>query len=133
VATTLFRSNSAASKLLSLTLKTMGMQYIHSLLQQPVAQICSDPSLHVEIDPRRFKPTDSTEANVAKLTNLCRQFLQRILRSVDECPLYVVSPRKNINWPTPCSFFVFKKIASFANCAIICRAGWSANFQRATR
>eukprot|EP01087_Luapelamoeba_hula_P013276 TRINITY_DN3797_c0_g1_i1.p1 TRINITY_DN3797_c0_g1~~TRINITY_DN3797_c0_g1_i1.p1 ORF type:complete len:1107 (-),score=266.57 TRINITY_DN3797_c0_g1_i1:12-3332(-) len=93
-AATLFRSNSAGSKLLSLTLKNIGNNYLISILRGMVTKInqSSNPAVGSialgEIDPARLTSQDTLETNVHKLTSLCRSFLARILKSVDNCPLF---------------------------------------------
>ncbi|KAL6043016.1 Ras GTPase activating protein ira2 [Balamuthia mandrillaris] len=88
---TLFRSNSAACKMLSLAMKLMGKDYLKSVLRWPVNHICEKyalPEDSLEIDPVRMKPGDDAKHNQEKLTLHCHEFLTAILDSIDECPIF---------------------------------------------
>lgn len=69
----------------------MGQLYLERVLKPLVSRICKDQSTHVELDPLRLKASDNLELNVAKLTKICARFLRRVVKSVDDCPMYDLS------------------------------------------
>jgi hypothetical protein len=85
--TTLFRSNSRASKLLSISMKVRGLEYVQNAMGDLIHAICSaQPS--VEIDPTKIKPEES-KINILNLTNVCSSFLRRIFLSIESCPRFI--------------------------------------------
>lgn len=85
---TLFRSNSAAAKMLSATLQHVGTKYLQMTLRRIVHEVCmSNP--RIEIDPLKLKPDDNYDENLKRLTSYCELFFNTITKSIEDCPVFV--------------------------------------------
>lgn len=90
-ATTMFRSNSFGSKLVTLFFKLHGMDYLKEVLGPALSEICKE-NAPLEIDGARIKVSDEKErqklvANNAKaLIALGTKILESIYNSIGKCP-----------------------------------------------
>ncbi|EGC37443.1 hypothetical protein DICPUDRAFT_53972 [Dictyostelium purpureum] len=82
-ASTLFRGNSTATKLMTAFTRMTGRPYLVSTLKPVVDKLLKDPSGY-ELDPEK---TANTEGNVQRLAQICQEFLESIYNSIDQCPL----------------------------------------------
>lgn len=89
---TLFRSNSIASKLMTQYTGIVGIPYLQETFRLPGTPLTSDSSLiseiiqgnqSLEVDPN--KP-DGSESNQHSIGNLAKRFLETILGSIDNVP-----------------------------------------------
>jgi len=91
VSTTLFRSNSVGSKILSYVMKKYGSEYARTVLSKEIKFLCSSHPL-LELDPLRCPLTlEKTQARLKDLKMYCDKFLTSILHSVQDCPTFLRS------------------------------------------
>jgi hypothetical protein len=83
---TLFRSNSVASKMLSLYTKMLGGNYLREVLQ-PTLQSLVSANLNLEIDPNKVTGSEDVSANLAKIKTMSEELINVIINSVDKCPV----------------------------------------------
>lgn len=89
----MFRANSIAMRMLSIYSRLIAQQYLEDTLSTIIREICAD-SRSVEVDPSKLKSTDKLNENKLHLQSITENLLQRILDSIDQCPLY--KQKKNI-------------------------------------
>ncbi|KAK5581213.1 hypothetical protein RB653_001243 [Dictyostelium firmibasis] len=83
---TLFRGLSTATRLISAFYKRVGESYLKYLLQPFVIDLCSR-NFSFEIDPEKAGKGVNIQANLEKLITITQKLLDKILDSVDQCPL----------------------------------------------
>lgn len=84
---TLFRSNSLASKMMTHYTSMTGTPFLVQVLKDPMIEIINKNE-NLEVDPNRMSNADESDGNLKKLRELAQQFLDRILDSLDKTPLY---------------------------------------------
>ncbi|EGG23916.1 Ras GTPase activation domain-containing protein [Cavenderia fasciculata] len=82
-ASTLFRGNSTATKLMTAFTRMTGCGYLKTTLKPLIERITKDPSGY-ELDPD--KGVDTT-GNSERLQGICQEFLESIYSSLNHCPL----------------------------------------------
>ena len=86
-ATTLFRSNAIASRLLSTYFRIAGKAYLQSTLRPVLAQI--NAAGDIEVDPSKEPSPERIKAGMTKLLNATALVFRCITASADACPVYV--------------------------------------------
>eukprot|EP00002_Diphylleia_rotans_P008478 TRINITY_DN1834_c0_g2_i3.p1 TRINITY_DN1834_c0_g2~~TRINITY_DN1834_c0_g2_i3.p1 ORF type:complete len:2567 (-),score=480.65 TRINITY_DN1834_c0_g2_i3:159-7859(-) len=84
--TTLFRTNSVASKMIGVYSRLIGTQYLKHTLQNIIVSICSDATSY-EVDPDKVGQGEDAAVNIPRLASRCQEILDRILKSIDSCPI----------------------------------------------
>eukprot|EP01102_Stenamoeba_stenopodia_P002152 TRINITY_DN1191_c0_g1_i1.p1 TRINITY_DN1191_c0_g1~~TRINITY_DN1191_c0_g1_i1.p1 ORF type:complete len:471 (-),score=100.56 TRINITY_DN1191_c0_g1_i1:110-1522(-) len=84
-ASTLFRSNSMASKLMSVYGRLTGQEYLHSTLR-PLVRWIGASATSFEIDPAKMVGGDIIEENRKNLMEGAELFFNGIRRSISACP-----------------------------------------------
>lgn len=84
-ASTLFRSNSMASKLMSAFGRITGQEYLHSTLR-PLVRWIGASATSFEIDPAKMVDGDIIEENRKNLLEGAELFFNGIRRSISACP-----------------------------------------------
>jgi len=84
--TTLFRSNTTTSKLLSFYSRMAGKQYLQKVLGQVLKDFRNYGNL--EVDPERLKEEDDIRANTQRLVLASAEVLNAIITSIEDCPQY---------------------------------------------
>jgi hypothetical protein len=90
-ASTLFRANSSASKMLSAFCALYGKKYMSDVLSSLIIEVTGDSSGRYEVDPSKLKDDENSELNMKRLTVMAQKFVDAILRSVDDCPMQIRS------------------------------------------
>lgn len=86
-ASSIFRRNSMATRLLTIYARLQGSEYIASILRPVLVDLLKQqPPLSFEIDPIRAGPNDDVQANFKNLTNATQSFLNQILNSIYKFP-----------------------------------------------
>jgi len=85
-ASTLFRANSSASKMLTSFCQMYGKDYMNEVLSSLVNGIIGNSS-NYEIDPSKVSKDDDIEKNLANLMEMSQNFLDSIFNSVESCPM----------------------------------------------
>jgi hypothetical protein len=85
-ASTLFRANSIASKILSVYISRVGSKYLYEILNEPILNILKDDK-YIEVDNTKITQEnydiDSAQTDLIKIT---KSFLDNILNSVEIFP-----------------------------------------------
>eukprot|EP01087_Luapelamoeba_hula_P013064 TRINITY_DN3712_c0_g1_i1.p1 TRINITY_DN3712_c0_g1~~TRINITY_DN3712_c0_g1_i1.p1 ORF type:complete len:1412 (-),score=290.41 TRINITY_DN3712_c0_g1_i1:66-4301(-) len=87
-ATALFRDNNYINRLLSISLTHTARPYLLSVLAPPLQNLI-EKSPPVEIDPSRLGPDEDLNTNVNNLTESCVSFVERILHSLPDMPVFI--------------------------------------------
>jgi len=80
---TIFRTDSPATKVMTVFLKTSAASYLQDVLGEMVREVVKDPNGY-EIDPNKYK--GSLSANMDQLRNTCQKFFDTIVNSYDKMP-----------------------------------------------
>ncbi len=88
---TLFRGSEIHTSLLSSYAKTVAKKYLTKTLTSLIHNVCQlyDEGKSFEVDPARLKEGEVLAENADQLVTTTRSFLEKILRTVDECPAYL--------------------------------------------
>ncbi len=84
---TLFRGNSIACKVLSLSFKTFGLYYLQSVLRPLIIDLVKISDLDYEVDPTRLSDPGKLKVNQSNLLNLVQMFYGTIQKSLPSLPL----------------------------------------------
>ena len=84
---TLFRGNSIACKVLSLSFKTFGLYYLQSVLRPLIIDLIKTSDLDYEVDPTRLADPGRLRTNQANLLSLVERFYSKIQQSLPSLPL----------------------------------------------
>jgi len=84
--TTLFRSNSIASKMMSLYSLMYGSNYLIEILKPLIQRILAEDICY-EVDPNKKAPNDDLNANLERLRQTSQMFLDSVIGSTDKCPI----------------------------------------------
>ena len=84
---TLFRGNTIACKVLSISFKTFGMYYLQSVLRPLILSLTKFADCDYEVDPSRISDPCQLGANQQKLLQLVQSFYKTILNSLHSLPL----------------------------------------------
>jgi len=101
----LFRSNSMAMKMVSIYARLVGHSYLQETLGPVIKDICNDKR-SVEVDPLKVKPNENLEENNTHLADITENLLQRIIKSIDQCPMEI---------RTLCNYFMVSVREKFPN------------------
>jgi len=84
---TLFRGNSIACKVLSVSFKTFGLYYLQSVLRPLIIEHIRSCDLDYEVDPARLSDLSKLKTNQAHLMQMVHTFYQAIQKSLPSLPL----------------------------------------------
>ena len=84
---TLFRGNSIACKVLSLSFKTFGLYYLQSVVRPLIIQLMKCNDKDFEVDPARLTDPEKLQRNQLNLLELVQTFYTTILSSLPSLPL----------------------------------------------
>ena len=84
---TLFRGNSIACKVLSLSFKTFGLYYLQSVVRPLILQLMKCNDKDFEVDPARLTDPEKLQRNQLNLLELVQTFYTTILSSLPSLPL----------------------------------------------
>ena len=84
---TLFRGNSIACKVLSLSFKTFGLYYLQSVVRPLIIQLMKCNDKDFEVDPARLTDPEKLQRNQLNLLELVQMFYTTILSSLPSLPL----------------------------------------------
>ena len=84
---TLFRGNSIACKVLSLSFKTFGLYYLQSVVRPLIMDLIKNSEADFEVDPTRLSDQGKLKANQKNLSNLVEKFYRTIQKSLPSLPL----------------------------------------------
>lgn len=87
-ASTLFRGNCLASKIISSYSVTVGKGYLKQLLEEPINSVIHEGEKY-EVNPLKLPKDADLETNIEYLRNGLKTFMEAIFSSIDYCPLYV--------------------------------------------
>ena len=82
---TLFRSNSVASKMLSMYTKMLGNSFLVEVIKPSLQQVITN-NLNLEIDPNKANSSINIENNLQIIQQISQELLNRIIQSIDLCP-----------------------------------------------
>jgi len=83
--TTLFRSVSMSTQILSTFAKQVGTQYLRQVIRPLVLTIISTP-WSFEVDPDKLEEGEQVMVNTLHLVRSCEDMLQHIVATIDQCP-----------------------------------------------
>lgn len=84
---TLFRGNSIACKVLSVSFKTFGLYYLQSVVSPLIMQLIKNSDADFEVDPTRLSDPGKLKMNQKNLFNLVESFYTTIQESLPSLPL----------------------------------------------
>ena len=84
---TLFRGNSIACKVLSVSFKTFGLYYLQSVVRPLIMQLIKNTDADFEVDPTRLSDPGKLKTNQKNLLNLVKSFYSTIQESLPSLPL----------------------------------------------
>ena len=84
---TLFRGNSIACKVLSVSFKTFGLYYLQTVVRPLILQLIKTSDKDYEVDPTRLMDPGKLKMNQANLLNLVESFCTTIQTSLPSLPL----------------------------------------------
>lgn len=84
---TLFRGNSIACKVLSVSFKTFGLYYLQSVVRPLIMQLIKNSEADFEVDPTRLSDPGKLKTNQMNLFNLVESFFSTIKESLPSLPL----------------------------------------------
>ena len=84
---TLFRGNSIACKVLSVSFKTFGLYYLQSVLRPLITQLIKTSELDYEVDPARLSDSSKLKQNQGNFLSLVHSFYSTIHKSLSSLPL----------------------------------------------
>ena len=84
---TLFRGNSIACKVLSVSFKTFGLYYLQSVVRPLIMQLIKTSEVDFEVDPTRLSDPSKLKTNQKNLLNLVESFYHTIQESLPSLPL----------------------------------------------
>lgn len=90
--TTLFRSNSLASKFLASYFRIYGQEYLRKILYSLITQICV-ASEDTEIDPNK---SENADAHMTLLLNYCTKIVEAIMHSMNQFPISLRSVLREV-------------------------------------
>lgn len=111
--TTLFRSNSIASSIMTAYFMEVGKGYLKKTLQSIMIEVIQKPTIY-EIDPRKCS-ADEAPKNVENLISMTQRFLNAIMGSVADCPNAI----KNV-----CHILATEVVTKFPNSKYIVISGF---------
>eukprot|EP01102_Stenamoeba_stenopodia_P002953 TRINITY_DN1288_c0_g1_i1.p1 TRINITY_DN1288_c0_g1~~TRINITY_DN1288_c0_g1_i1.p1 ORF type:complete len:687 (+),score=116.19 TRINITY_DN1288_c0_g1_i1:437-2497(+) len=85
---TLFRGNSLASHLMVSYARSSGKQYLVSTLK-PLIELIRSSETSFEVDPSKLKSGESLSENTKNLSSITSSFIDRIVKSLDSCPITI--------------------------------------------
>ena len=115
---TLFRSNTAATKLMHSFCNMFGQQYLVSTLKPLVAEVIKK-KLIFELNPEMLPPHANLEDNIVKAREVCQKFIDAIVASLPHCPpsfldlCYFMYHHIQIQFPEIGDFQLYRGAASF--------------------
>jgi hypothetical protein len=83
--TTLFRSVSMPTQIISTFAKQVGTQYLHQVIRPLVLTIIGTP-WSFEVDPEKLEEGGQVMLNTVHLVRSCEDMLQHITATIDQCP-----------------------------------------------
>ena len=93
----IFRGNTVVTKTMDVLMKMAGHSYLCWVLSPILCTLCHEKNPKpVELDPTRMSKGEDPEKNLARLVSLCSALLDRIFRSVNECPAIIKIALSNI-------------------------------------
>ena len=84
---TLFRGNTIACKVLSISFKTFGLYYLQSVLRPLILSLMKSNDRDYEVDPTRISDSSNLKTNQSNLLSLVSSFYKTILKSLPSLPL----------------------------------------------
>ena len=84
---TLFRGNTIACKVLSISFKTFGLYYLQSVLRPLILSLMKSNDCDYEVDPTRISDPSNLKTNQSNLLSLVSSFYKTILKSLPSLPL----------------------------------------------
>lgn len=84
---TLFRGNSIACKVLSISFKTFGLYYLQTVVRPLILQLIKTSDIDYEVDPARLSDPSKLKANQDNLLDLVESFYMTIQKSLPSLPL----------------------------------------------
>ena len=110
---TLFRGNTIACKVLSISFKTFGLYYLQSVLRPLILSLMKSHDCDYEVDPTRINDPACLKTNQANLLGLVSSFYKTILTSLPSLPLqlrtlcHVLYQVTNALFSYPCPLLLF--------------------------
>ncbi|KAL9648798.1 hypothetical protein ABK040_003731 [Willaertia magna] len=104
-ASTLFRANSSASKMLTAYCNLVGSDYMIKTLSELVKQVINDPG-SFEVDEAKIKPGETVEKNGEVLQNTAQLFLDHVFNSLNDIPISIraichyLADKVNVKFPS---------------------------------
>ena len=84
---TLFRGNSIACKVLSVSFKMFGLYYLQSVVRPLILRLIKNSELDFEVDPARMADASKLKTNQTNLLQLVEGFYHTIQKSLPSLPL----------------------------------------------
>ena len=84
---TLFRGNSASTKLMTACTRILGEEYQDRTIKDLIIRLLQEDPMLYEVDPVKVRSGESVEDNMARLIDLCQTFLDVIINGMALVPL----------------------------------------------